>query len=161
MKEELFEVLMYLFENHISQGERKRLTQESLYLELSEEGFNPETIEMAFTWLDNLAVLNADEPLQEDYLGVSQGFRVYSTEEQRHLGNDICNLLVKLEVLNVLNPATREQIINRLYAMDTSDIEPQQVKWLVLMALLEEPESETALSTLENLMRAEITERFH
>lgn len=161
MKEELFEVLMYLFENHISHGERKRVTQESLYVELSEEGFNPETIDMAFAWLDGLSVMHIEETLEEDKLEVSRGFRIFSVEEQYHLSSEICNLLFKLELLDVLNPITREQIVNRLLSMDTSEIEPQQVKWLVLMVLLEEPNSETALSTLENLMRAEITERFH
>ncbi|MDQ2993652.1 MAG: DUF494 domain-containing protein [Pseudomonadota bacterium] len=161
MKEELFEVLMYLFENHIRHGEGKRVTQESLYVELSEEGFNPETIDMAFAWLDGFAGLQITEGLDEDKLEISTGFRVFSTEEYYHLGSDICSLLYKLEVLNVLNPVTREQIINRLLSMDTSELETQQVKWLVLMVLLDEPDSETALSTLENLMRAEITGRHH
>jgi Smg protein len=66
-----------------------------------------------------------------------------------------------LELLNIVTPTIRELIINRLLMMDTSEVEPQQVKWLALMLLLDDPQHETALSTLENWMRAEITERFH
>ncbi len=161
MKEELFEVLMYLFENHMRREQPERLSQETLFLELSEAGFTHEVIDMAFEWLDGVAALHVAEAMSEDHLDSSSAFRVFCREETSHLGHETCGLLMKFEQLGILTPHSREIVINRLLAIDAEEIDAQRVKWLVLMVLIDDPENETALATLEQMMKTEITERFH
>lgn len=161
MKEELFEVLMYLFENHMRRESPDRVSQETLFVELAEAGFTPEVIDMAFEWLDGVAALHIAEAQSEDHLASSDGFRVFSREEINHFGHETCGLLMKFEQLGILNPHSREIVINRLFAVDPQEIDQHRVKWLILMVLIDDPENETALATLEQMMKTEITERFH
>lgn len=161
MKEELFEVLMYLFENHIRSEKPEQLSQESLFTELAEAGFKPDVIDKAFDWLDNVAALHSAEEESENPLELSSGFRVYSREEKDHFGWEIISLLTKLERLDVLNSYTREIVVNRLFSIDPQEIDEHRVKWMTLMVLIDDPEHETALATLEQLMKCELTERFH
>ena len=116
MKEDLFEVLMYLFENHIGREHPEKASQETLFHELAEAGFTPEVIDMAFEWLDGVAALHIAESQSEDKLGLSSGFRVYSREEIDHFGYDVAGLLMKFEQLGILDAYSREIVINRLFA---------------------------------------------
>jgi Smg protein len=161
MKEELFEVLMYLFENHMRREQPERVSQETLFSELADAGFTHDVIDMAFEWLDGVAALHIAEALSEDHLASSTGFRVFSREEISHFGHEICSQLMKFEQLGILNANAREIVINRLFAIDMQEIDQQRVKWLVLMVLIDDPENETALATLEQMMKTEVTERFH
>ncbi len=161
MKEELFEVLMYLFENHISREQPEKASQETLYHELAEAGFTPEVIDKAFDWLDGVAALHHAESQSEDKLGLSTGFRVFSREELNHFGHAVASLLMKFEQIGILNAYSREIVINRLFSIDSQEIDEHRVKWLVLMVLIDDPENETALATLEQMMKSEVTERFH
>lgn len=161
MKEELFEVLMYLFENHIGREHPEKASQETLFHELAEAGFTPEVIDKAFEWLDGVAALHIAEAQSEDKLGLCSGFRVYSREEIDHFGYDVAGLLMKFEQLGILDAYSREIVINRLFAIDPQEIDEHRVKWLVLMVLIDDPENETALATLEQMMKSEVTERFH
>jgi Smg protein len=162
MKEELFEVLMYLFENHIGREHPEQAAHdETLFHELADAGFTPEVIDTAFEWLDGVAALHSAEAQSEDNLGLSSGFRVFSREELAHFGPDVSGLLMRLEQLGILDAFSREIVINRLFAIDPREIDEHRVKWLVLMVLIDDPENETALSTLEQMMKTEATERFH
>ncbi len=161
MKEELFEVLMYIFENHISRDRPDQASDETLFNELSEAGFTPEVIDTAFEWLDNIAAIHNAEAQSEDTLATSTGFRVFSQEELKHFSPEVCGLLLKLEHLGILDTYSREIVINRLLAIESREIDEQRVKWIVLMVLIDDPENETALATLEQLMKTEVTERFH
>jgi len=161
MKEELFEVLMYLFEHHIGREHPERASEEVLFNELAEAGFTPEVIDKALEWLDSVAALHLAEAQSEDRLGLCSGFRVYSKEEIDHFGWDVAGLLMKLEQLGILDAYSREIVINRLFAIASQEIDDHRVKWLVLMVLIDDPENETALATLEQMMKAELTERFH
>lgn len=161
MKEELFEVLMYIFENHISRDRPEQASEEVLFRELSEAGFTPEIIDTAFEWLDNIAAIHNAEAQSEDKLALSSGFRVFSEEELKHFTPEMCGLLLKLEHLGILDSYSREIVINRLFAIDPKEIDEHRVKWIILMVLVDDPENKTALATLEQLMKAEVTERFH
>lgn len=161
MKEDLFEVLMYLFENHIGREHPERASQENLFHELADAGFTPEVIDTAFDWLDGVAALHNAESQSEDKLALSGGFRVYSAEELAHFGHNVSGLLMKLEQLGILDAYSREIVINRLFAIEPQEIDEHRVKWLALMVLIDDPENATALATLEQMMKTEVTERFH
>ena len=161
MKEELFEVLMYIFENHIGRDHLDQASDETLFHELSDAGFTPEVIDTAFEWLDNIASIHNAEAQSEDKLSLSSGFRVFSLEEQKHFSPEMCGLIMKLEQLGILDSYSREIVINRLLAIEPREIDDHRVKWIVLMVLIDDPENEIALATLEQLMKTEVTERLH
>ena len=61
MKENVFDVLMYLFENYMDEGPEFNPDQERLTAELAEAGFARGEIGKAFSWLEGLSELR-DRP---------------------------------------------------------------------------------------------------
>ena len=59
MKESMFDVLMYLFENYMEEDTEFNPDQESLTTELSQAGFPRVEISKAFSWLEGLSGLLA------------------------------------------------------------------------------------------------------
>ena len=57
MKENVFDVLMYLFENYMDEGTEFQPDQEALTYELTQAGFRRGEIRKAFSWLDGLSFL--------------------------------------------------------------------------------------------------------
>ena len=55
MKETVFDVLVYLFENYMDDRPELYANQKQLALELSEAGFHRGEIRKAFRWLDGLS----------------------------------------------------------------------------------------------------------
>ena len=55
MKENFFDVLMYLFENYFYEEPEEQPDRDSLEQNLHEAGFTNGEIEKAFNWLDGLA----------------------------------------------------------------------------------------------------------
>jgi Smg protein len=60
MKETVFDVLMYLFENYMDEGPEFNPDQEALTAELAEAGFARGEIRKAFSWLEGLSQLRAE-----------------------------------------------------------------------------------------------------
>ncbi len=61
MKENVFDVLMYLFENYMDEGAEFHPDQETLTTELTEAGFPRGEIHKAFHWLEGLSAVRASE----------------------------------------------------------------------------------------------------
>ncbi len=134
MKENVLDVLIFLFENDLFGADEAEFSQETLELELKQAGFDRTMIDLAFDWLENLALLcenNPPDPLDIDQTSI----RHYSVKEQARLDTDARGLLLKLEQCGVLNKISREMVIDQLMALDDRDIEPDHVKWVTLMVL--------------------------
>ena len=56
MKENVLDVLMYLFQNYMSDDTEVNPDRDSVQIELAEAGFPSREITQAFEWLDGLAV---------------------------------------------------------------------------------------------------------
>ncbi|MEM7194593.1 MAG: DUF494 domain-containing protein [Pseudomonadota bacterium] len=134
MKENVLDVLIYLFENYMFEDEGYEPDQETLILELSQAGFDHGMIDQAFDWLENLAQLceeNAFEPaVAEDY-----AIRHYSQAECDALGVEARGLILSLEHCGVLNAVSREMVIDQLMALGVESIELDHLKWVILMVL--------------------------
>ena len=61
MKENVFDVLMYLFENYMDEDPEISQDQETLSSELSQAGFPKGEINKAFTWLEGLSNLRRQD----------------------------------------------------------------------------------------------------
>ena len=148
MRENVLDVLMYLFETYIETQDETEIDQEDLRGDLTEAGFNSNEIEKAFDWLDKLNHMNS---ITEDLFDVSSN-RVYSKIEMSRLSSSCRGFIEYLEQINILSFSQRELLIDRLLALNTNDIDIDQVKWIVLMILFSQPNQEKAYSRMEDLI---------
>lgn len=155
MKENVLDVLLYLFENYyMDEDMEDDPSRESLHLELSEAGFPRAEIDKAFDWLASLG--EEATPL----CGASVQ-RVYTERECERLDLDCRGLLMFLEQRDIITPASRERIIERVLALDTDDIGTEELKWVILMVLFNEPGQEAAYAWMEDLVVYNYTEALH
>ena len=149
MKENALDVLMYLFRNYID-GELEYVPdRESLQIELQEAGFANGEIDQAFVWLDDLA---NQQPEITDSNKQSQSIRIYSPNEMAVLDTQCRGFLLFLEQANVISPPVREVIIERVLALDDSDIDIERLKWVVVMVLFNQPEQENNYDWIESIV---------
>jgi Smg protein len=78
--------------------------------------------------------------------------RVFSSQELARLDTDCRGYLMHLEQIGILSPAQRELAIDRIMALDTEEIDVEQIKWVVLMVLFSQPGQEAAYSRMEDLV---------
>ena len=148
MRENVLDVLMYLFETYIETQDETEIDQEDLRGDLTEAGFNSNEIEKAFDWLDKL---NHTNSITDDLFDVSSN-RVYSKIEMSRLSSSCRGFIEYLEQINILSFCQRELLIDRLLALNTNDINIDQIKWIVLMMLFSQPNQEKAYSRMEDLI---------
>lgn len=150
MKENILDVLLYLFENLMVEDPESDQDRDSLQHSLLEAGFTPQEITKAFTWLDELAELRpACEPREIDAGGP---IRVLAHEEREKLEPEAQGFLMFLEQQGVLSAAQRELVLDRVIALDVGEVDVEELKWVILMVLFNQPDQEAAYSWLENLM---------
>ncbi len=94
-----------------------------------------------------------DSPDAPEYTAcASDSFRIYATEETLKLSTECRGFLLFLEQVRVLNCETREIVIERLMELDTTEIELDDLKWVVMMVLFNLPGGENACHQMEELM---------
>lgn len=149
MKENVLDLLMYLFENYIYDEPDDEPDRESLSESLEEAGFSIGEIDRAFAWLDGLA----EQRKLPDIGGHEQNpVRILSRDESRRLDIHARGFILYLENAGVLDPARREMILDRLTALEAEDIGIEDVKWVVLMVLFNQPGQEANYAWMEDLM---------
>ena len=154
MKQSIFEVLMYLFENYMNDDIEFDVDEEALRTELQQAGFAQGQISKAFGWLEGLA----DMQDEIDYNPIeSSCIRVYTPEECEKLDADSRGLLLFLEQTGVLDHSTREMVIDRVMALESDEIDPDELKWVILMVLFNQPGYEGHYAWMEDLVFAEAT----
>ena len=149
MKENVLDLLMYLFENYIYDEPEQEPDRESLGESLEEAGFSSGEINRAFAWLDGLA-----EQRKMPELGGHENnpIRVFTEDESRRLDIDARGFIMYLENAGVLDPLRREMVIDRLAALETGEISLEDVKWVILMVLFNQPGQEANYAWMEDLM---------
>lgn len=151
MKQNILEVLLYLFENHIVKDKTSLyLTEDGLVNELKEAGFDVEEIDRAFGWLDGLT--RSTEESEQIKHASSGCIRVLSPDEQIKISPECWGFLLYLEQIGILDTATREIVIDRLVVFEHEQIDVPQIKWVTLMVLFNNPNAKEALSSMEQLV---------
>ncbi len=135
MKNDVLDVLLYIFERFENDDYFIIEEAQKLADELTEVGFTEGEIGSAFDWIDALATLreNQEEHLFEQIH--SDGFRVFSSQERRILGQQGLSLLVRLEQSGLIDFAARELIIDRILALKMDTVSYDQVQWIAMMVL--------------------------
>jgi Smg protein len=159
MKENILDVLMYLFENYMDNDVERNPDQETLKLELVEAGFTQAEINKAFIWLEGLAVLQ--DGMSPETLKSSRSIRIFTDQEAEKLGIECRGFLLFLEQVGVLDQGNRELVIDRVMALETEEIDLEQLKWVVLMVLFNQPGQEAAFAWVEDLVYDETAGTLH
>ncbi len=173
MKENVLDLLMYLFENYIYDEPDATPDREALSESLEEAGFSGNEIERAFAWLDELAHQRQVAIMDQSDVGSTGGMpafptsqtpkscRIFNSDEIERLDLDARGLLMYLENMGVLDAASRELVIDRLMALDSDEVSMEEVKWVVLMVLFNQPGQEANYAWMEDLMFDEEGEYRH
>ena len=146
MKENIFDVLMYLFENYMEDEVEILPDSDLIKTELQEAGFEQIELSKAFDWLESLSSQGLIKPT------VAPAFRIFCSQEQDKLDLECRNLLMFLEYTGILSPTNREIVIDRAMALENEEISLEKLKWIVLMILLSQPDEELAFSRMEDIV---------
>ena len=155
----MFEILMYLFENYMEGGVALNADQDTIYSELEQAGFHRSEIGRALDWLDGLN--RAQETVQSSPYKPSHAIRFYTQEECEQIATDGRGFLLYLEQLCILDSMTREVVIDRLMVLDRREIDLGRIKWVVLIALFNQPDKKSALSLLQDMILSDAFDVLH
>lgn len=150
MKENVLDVLMYLFENCIEEEIDGDGDREALEDMLIDAGFPPREIDKAFSWLEGLAA--EGETARPHASRATRSIRVYAAPETERLDARCRGFLLFLEQAGVLPPEMRELVIDRVMELESGEITLDQLKWILLMVLFNQPGQEEACSLIEELV---------
>ena len=158
MKENVLDVLMYLFESYVDTEEIPEPDQNELRLELSQAGFGDSEIERALDWLDGLT--DHQDNLEYGNL-TAHGTRIYNEFKHERLDAYCRGYITYLEHIGILSPPQRELLVDRLLALESADIDVEQIKWVVLMVLFSQPGQELNYARMEDLVFEENSGAVH
>jgi Smg protein len=159
VKENMLDILLYLLENFTENEEMQADDdQELLEVELMEVGFSSSEVGKAIDWLDGLAAQQRWRPITNQQRA---SMRIYSSDEEEKLDLECRGFLLFLEQVGVLDVTTRELVIDRAMALDTDDFDIEQLKWVILMVLFNNPGREEAFAWIESLVADQIRGSIH
>jgi Smg protein len=159
MKETVFDVLMYLFDNYFEDSIEVDTDQDSLFFELKQAGFKDNQVSKAFEWLDGLA--SQRDLIRNGDLGENKTLRLFNDLEMDKLDRECRGFILFLEQTGVLDEFDREIVIDRVMALESDDCDIQQLKWVVLMVLLNQPGKEAAFTWMEDIVMDEVHPGLH
>jgi Smg protein len=157
MKENVIDVLLYLFENYIDTEETTKPDKDTLELELERVGFQQLEVNKAFDWLESMTVATQFDPSRQSL----HSLRIYSEQELERLDVAARGYLLFLDQVEVLDVETREIVIERVMALETDEIDLDQLKWIVLMVLFYQPGREVAYAWMEDLVFEDLEAVIH
>ncbi len=148
MKENVFDVLMYLFENYYMDDDGAVTPDRDIVQqELSQAGFPTLQIDRAFQWMEGLSGEENPPSMQAE-----RSMRLFSSHEMERLDTTCRGFILFLEQMGVLTPASRELAIDRAMALESEDFDLDQLKWVILMVLFNQPGQEAAYTWVEDLV---------
>ncbi len=161
MKENVLDVLVYLFQTFLDEDREHDKAAHSdrdfAQKELLEAGFPLSGINKAFAWMDDMAQRQTEGLVLAD----DRSIRLYSDQELTRLDAQCRGFLLHLEQGGILSPATRELVIDRVMALEDEDVDVEDLKWIVLMVLFNQPGHEDAYVWMENYVFDNVTEYLH
>ena len=156
MKENTLDVLFYLFDNY---AEVDDVTQnrEVLHGYLKEAGFPNKRISRAFDWLESLA--------DDDNIYISapntSSVRCFSKFEHRLLDSKCQDYMLSLANAGVLSSEMFERTIDRVLSLGDREFDLNRLKWVILMLLLNQPDSEAEYIWMDDVALGEELPVYH
>jgi len=151
---------MFLFENYLDASlVLKQDKNTDIAFELEKIGFHSYEIDRALHWLEGLMQIQTTMITQSPLSTTSM--RHYNLAESSHIGLNGMGFLLYLEQINILDPMTREIVIDRVMALDSREVDIPRIRWVVLMALFNQPEKKSALRLLQEMILADAFDVLH
>ncbi|HTC52544.1 MAG TPA: DUF494 domain-containing protein [Steroidobacteraceae bacterium] len=150
MTTSVLDILIYVFDRYMLEDTSEVPERDALARDLELMGFGSASVERALDWLADLAdvrLQSAEEPRR----GVAS-VRLYSEGELTRLSTESRGFLMYLERHGILTPLQREVVLDRLLALDSEELDIEQIKWVVLMVLSSQPGQEQAFARMEDLV---------
>jgi len=159
VNENIIDVLIYIYETYMD-GE-KQLPSDQVLIEehLLKVGFHEGEINKAFDWLDELAWRQG--ALHESGDISQASMRIYSDEETQRIDMESRGLLLFLEQNGILDPLCRELVIERAMALENPELDSDDIQWIALLVLLNQPGQEAAFTVMENLVYDGVPDLLH
>jgi len=148
----MFEIIMYLFESYIQVDQTMELDAQEVTDELMQEGFQKNEITKALAWLDNLANIHNQDPQSRVTAEQATSIRIYNKIESRQISLECRSYISYLEDAKILTTHTRETVIDCIMSLDSAELVLEDLKWLILMVLFNDPNSEDAFLQLESML---------
>ncbi len=156
MRENTLDVLFYLFDNY-SESNDVNQNREILHGYLKEAGFLNTRINKAFDWLESLA--------DDDNIYLSQpktaSTRHFSKYEMRWLDQESQDYMLSLANSGVLTPEMFERTIDRILSLGDKEFDLNRLKWVILMLLLNQPDSESEYVWMDDVALGEEAPVYH
>lgn len=150
---------MYLFEYYMDDDNQFNHDQEFLKIKLMEAGFPRSNISKAFNWLEDLI---EQQPSEEQAIPQkSLSMRVYSPQEYERLDTECRGFLYYLEQINILDTVSRELVVDRVMALESEEFDIEQLKWVILMVLFNQPGHKEAFTWMEDLVYEKMNGQLH
>lgn len=150
MNENVIDVLIYIYETYMDGDQPVPADHVLMQEELLEAGFRKDEIKKAFDWLDELAWTQGTLEYAPD--GPLPSMRIYNDAELRKLDTETRGMLLYLEQNGILDPFSREVVIERAMALANEDLTADDVKWIVLLILVNQPGQEAAFTLMQDLV---------
>jgi Smg protein len=150
MKAEMMDVLQYIFDRFQDDEFVPVEKAQTLVNELEEVGFRSVEINSALSWLDGLVDTSSENfaPTKSD----QSNTRIYHPYEQHYLSLQCRGFLYFLEQAGILDPHSREAVIDRVLALESNkQVDLDQLKWVIMMVLFNIPGKQEAAIWLENM----------
>jgi Smg protein len=149
MNESIIDLLVYLFENYLSEETNlhEQYTKKSIYSGLEQAGFEKNSIDTAFDWL-----ISINDDTKNLVKQSPDAIRVYSPHELSIIDEEGVDFICYLEAEGILTPTTRELLMNGLLNLNADNIDVDDLQWLALIILFSQPEEEQAFASMESLM---------
>ncbi len=159
MKENVLDVLMYLFEHCIDNEADFTPDIDAVRDHLGYAGFQHGDIDKAFDWLDGLAKARENTIMHAP--ATQAATRIFTVQECSRLDVACRGFLLFLEQSGILDPASRELVIDRAMALEGDEIDLTRLKWVILMVLFNQPGQEAAYAWVEDLLFEDVAEQIH
>jgi Smg protein len=146
----VLDILIYVFDRYMLEDAAEVPERDDLARDLELMGFGSASVERALDWLADLADVRlhaAEAPPRQ-----TPSLRLYSDGELARLSTESRGFLMHLERHGILTPMQREVVLDRLLALDSEELDTEQIKWVVLMVLSSQPGQEQAFARMEDLV---------
>jgi len=157
---EILQVLMYFFER-AGHDRLFCLDEQFLVRELEQLGIPVEGIDEILSWVHHLTPPTEQIKIAEYPLQAHSGMRVFSPTECTRLSKKCRGLLLSLERTGILNPTTRELVLDELMHLNPEDISFSRIKWVTLMVLAGQSDKLASACMERFLLQESSVEQLH
>jgi Smg protein len=159
VNENIIDVLIYIYETYMDGDQPVPPDQIIMQEELLNVGFQEGEITKAFDWLDELAWRQG--MLHEKGVGEPTSMRLYTEGEMQRLDQETRGMLLFLEQNGILDPISRELVIERAMALDNNELDIDDIQWIVLLVLINQPGQEAAFTVMQDMVYDGIPDLLH